>query len=151
MVSEESNFRPAKTADIETIVALCRELYEYDGTPFHEERHRPAITELITQPNYGRIFLIEVNGEIAGYGVLTFGYSLEFAGRNAFLDELYLRERFRKRGIGRKAIDYISVVAKSLGVRAIHLEVERANTHAQSFYRKHGFRDHERYLMTKWL
>jgi len=38
-----------------------------------------------------------------------------------------------------------------LGVKALHLEVERTNTAAQAFYRKIGFKDHSRYLMTKWL
>ena len=147
----EHRFRPAEPADIETLAALCRELYVHDGTPFHEERHRPAITELIAHPDWGRIFLIEIAGEIAGYMVFTLGYSLEFAGRDAFLDELYLREPFRGRGIGTNATEFLCDFAKSLGVRAIHLEVERANTPAQEFYRKHGFKDHERYLMTKWL
>jgi diamine N-acetyltransferase len=147
----ECRFRPAESAYIENLVALCRELYVHDGTPFHEERHRPAIAELIAHPDWGRIFIIEVISEIAGYMVFTLGYSLEFAGRDAFLDELYLREPFRGRGIGTQATDYLCSFAKSLGIRAIHLEVERANTLAQEFYRKHDFKDHERYLMTRWL
>jgi ribosomal protein S18 acetylase RimI-like enzyme len=36
-------------------------------------------------------------------------------------------------------------------VRALHLEVERANTAAQGLYRKFGFADHERYLFTRWI
>lgn len=151
MTEKESRFRPAETFDIEILLALCRELYVHDGTPFHEERHRPAIAELIAHPDWGRIFLIEIAGEIAGYMVFTLGYSLEFAGRDAFLDELYLREPFRGRGIGTAATEYLCHFAKSLGVRAIHLEVERANTPAQEFYRKHDFKDHERYLMTRWM
>ncbi|MCX6601475.1 MAG: GNAT family N-acetyltransferase [bacterium] len=144
-------FRPAETGDIKAIVSLCRELNEHDGTPFHEARHRPAIAELIAHPEWGRIFLIETGDEVAGYAVLALGFSLEFGGRDAFLDELFVRAPFRKRGIGAEAIDYISKVAQSLGVRALHLEVARANISAQEFYRKHGFRDHSRYLMTKWL
>jgi ribosomal protein S18 acetylase RimI-like enzyme len=36
-------------------------------------------------------------------------------------------------------------------VNALHLEVEHANTSAQSVYRKLWFVDQERYLMTRWL
>jgi ribosomal protein S18 acetylase RimI-like enzyme len=36
-------------------------------------------------------------------------------------------------------------------VRALHLEVERANTEAQAFYHKAGFADHDRYLLTKQM
>jgi len=148
---QEPRFRPATDTDVDALVSLCRELNEHDGTPFHEARHRPAISELIAHPEYGRMDLIEADGQIAGYAVLTLGFSLEFGGRDAFLDELYVRESFRGRGLGTKAMDYVCSIAQSLGVRALHLEVERTNTEAQEFYRKHGFKDHSRYLMTKWL
>ena len=147
----DHRFRPATAEDVEILVSLCRELNEHDGTPFHEDRHRPAIAELIAHPEWGRIFLIETGGEVAGYVVLALGFSLEFGGRDAFLDELFVRAPFRKRGIGTEAMDYVSSIAQSFGVRALHLEVERANISAQEFYRKHGFKDHNRYLMTKWL
>lgn len=39
----------------------------------------------------------------------------------------------------------------ALEIQAVHLEVERKNTAAQSFYRQAGFEDQERYLMTKWI
>jgi GNAT superfamily N-acetyltransferase len=144
-------FRPAQAADVNSLVALCRELNEHDGTPFHEERHHPAVAELIAHPEWGRIFLIECDGEVAGYAVLVLGFSLEFGGRDAFVDELFVREPFRGRGLGTKTMEYLYSIAQSLGVRALHLEVERANTEAQEFYRKQGFKDHNRYLMTKWL
>jgi ribosomal protein S18 acetylase RimI-like enzyme len=38
-----------------------------------------------------------------------------------------------------------------LGVHTLHLEVERKNVRAHHLYRKMGFEDHDRYLMTKWL
>jgi ribosomal protein S18 acetylase RimI-like enzyme len=38
-----------------------------------------------------------------------------------------------------------------LDVKALHLEVERANTQAQSFYRQLKFIDQDRYSMTRWL
>lgn len=145
------SFRPVESRDSEILVALCRELYEYDGTPFHEERHRGAIEKLIVHPDYGRIWIIEMNDEAIGYMVFSLGFSLEFAGRDGFLDELYLREPYRHQGIGTQAIEFLSREAKTLDVCAIHLEVERSNTTAQSFYRKHAFKDHNRYLMTKWL
>ncbi|HYS78429.1 MAG TPA: hypothetical protein VEO94_06295 [Candidatus Dormibacteraeota bacterium] len=38
-----------------------------------------------------------------------------------------------------------------IGVRALHLEMERGNVAAQALYRRHGFADHDRYLMTRWI
>ena len=51
---------------------------------------------------YGRVFLIELGEELAGYCVLTLGYSLEFRGVDAIVDELYLRAAYRGRGLDLK-------------------------------------------------
>ena len=75
------------------------------------------------------------------------GYSLEYQGHDAFIDELYLRSHYRRQGIGAQSLRFVENAARSLGVRALHLEVERGNTAAQAFYRQVGFADHDRYLM----
>ena len=38
-----------------------------------------------------------------------------------------------------------------MGVNAIHLEVDRGNDPACELYRRAGYQDHDRFLMTKWL
>ena len=48
-------------------------------------------------------------------------------------------------------VGFAEGVCRGRGVRALHLEVERENTRAQSIYRRAGFVDHDRYLLTKWL
>jgi ribosomal protein S18 acetylase RimI-like enzyme len=45
----------------------------------------------------------------------------------------------------------VETACRDLGVHAVHLEVERANAAAQGLYRKFGFQDHERYLLTRWI
>jgi hypothetical protein len=42
-----------------------------------------------------------------GYVGLTLGYSLEFEGRDAFIDELYFQEPFHGQGIGAKALAWV--------------------------------------------
>jgi ribosomal protein S18 acetylase RimI-like enzyme len=110
-----------------------------------------ALAQLLAVESLGRVWLIECDTEPAGYLVLTFGFSLEFGGRDAFVDELFVREEFRGRGLGRRAIERVERECRERGVGALHLEVERANTAAQELYRRSGFRDHDRYLMTKRL
>jgi len=85
---------------------------------------------------------------LVGYIVLCFGYSLEYLGRDAFIDEFYLIESHRGRGWGRKTLEFVRAQAQLQNVRAIHLEVVRRNTAAREFYRKLGFKDHDHYMMT---
>ena len=88
---------------------------------------------------------------VAGYLVVCFGWSLEFQGRDAFVDELYVREAFRGQGLGTRALEVAADLCRASGVRALHLEVERRNTRAQDVYRRAGFVDREYYLMTRRL
>ena len=83
--------------------------------------------------------------------ILTIGYSIEYRGHDAFVDELYLRESYRGRGWGRAALAFVEQACRELEVRALHLEVERKNTAAQALYRKFGFENQDRYLLNKWI
>jgi GNAT superfamily N-acetyltransferase len=128
-----------------------REYYAYDGHAFDEPKARTALLDFLRDPLLGRAWLIYDEETPVGYIVLTLGYSLEFVGRDAFIDEFFLSESHRSRGWGRKTMDFVEDFARSLGVRAIHLEVVRSNRNALEVYRKLGFHDHEHHLMTKWI
>lgn len=144
-------FRLAARADVETLVACMREFYAIDAYPFDAAVARAALAGLVGDPALGRAWLI-LDGEAPiGYVVLTLGYSLEFHGRDAFVDELFIREGYRHRGVGTATLRFVEEQCPALGVHALHLEVERTNLAGQALYRKMGFRDHDRHLMTRWL
>lgn len=142
---------PAEATDIEMLVVFMRDFYEHEALSFDEQAARRALQQVIANPFFGRVFLLEVAGEKVGYTVLTFGFSLEFHGRDAFVDELYIVASHRGRGIGKKTLVFLADVCRAEGIAALHLEVERANTIAQEVYRKQGFQDHDRYLLTRWI
>ncbi|MEO8514165.1 MAG: GNAT family N-acetyltransferase [Ignavibacteria bacterium] len=83
--------------------------------------------------------------------IIGFAFSVEFKGETVFVDELYIEKEFRGRGIGKKALLFAEEYTKNRGFKALRLEVETANTRAQKIYRQHGFTEHERYIMTKWI
>ncbi len=147
----EPVFTLASTVDIATLIELMSEFYAYEGLNFDQQAAYSTLNLLFEHPAYGCIYLIWINQDIVGYLVLTFGFSLEYCGRDAFVDELYLRENYRRQGIGTQALQFAEQVCRAQGIRALHLEVERKNTTAQTVYRKAGFVDHDRYLLTKNL
>jgi ribosomal protein S18 acetylase RimI-like enzyme len=147
-----NTIRAAGLETIPDLLGLMREYYAYDHLDFEEEVALLALRELLSDKALGRIWLIRHDSVPIGYVVLTFGYSLKFGGRDAFLDELYIQESFRGRGIGTKTLALVEAAAKSTGIRALHLEVERENRRAQRFYRSQGFEDREHFrLMSKRL
>ena len=147
----EISFKPVELSDIDTLLIFIQEYYDYDYHAFEATRTRTVLENLIQHPDWGRAWFICCNTVPVGYTVLTLSYSLEYLGRDAFVDEIYIRESDRGQGIGRATFEFLEEVCRSLDVNALHLEVEQHNTNAQQVYRKLGFTDHERYLMTRWL
>ena len=154
-MSPHPTFRVAQTADLDTVLAFMRDLVHEDPLSdqraFDSVRARSALADLVDDPSQGTVWLICDGNAAVGYLALTYGYSLEFHGRDAFIDELYVRPTHRGRGWGTRAMGHAETIARSANVRALHLEVGRGNTGAQALYRKIGYVDHDRYLMTKWI
>ena len=144
-------FRPAGAADLDAVHALRREFYRGTGSAWDEAGARGALAVLLMGPAWGEVWLLETSAGPAGYVVVTFGYSLEFLGPDAVVDELYLAPAVRGPGLGGAALELAGQRARGRGVRALHLEVEPENEAALALYRRQGFLDHGRRLMTLWL
>jgi ribosomal protein S18 acetylase RimI-like enzyme len=147
----DPTFRLAGEADLETLIGFMRQFYAIDDYPFDEQAAGGALREFLNEPLFGLAWLVEVDTVPVGYVVLTLGYSLEFHGRDAFIDELFIAPSYRHQGIGKRAMQFVETACRELGVHALHLEVERHNVAAQQLYRQSGFEDHDRLLLSKWL
>ena len=151
-MATEVHYHAAQTSDLDTLLHLMGGLQQDDpwSVPFREEQVRENLRELILNPFAGRVFLIcDANSPI-GYLVLSFDFSLEYGGTNAWIDELFVRRELRGQGIGAKALQFAAQAAREHGAKVLHLEVNRGNP-AIHLYRRHGFEDHDRYLLSKWL
>jgi len=143
--------KPCEISDIDVVAAMMRDFYLIDAYPFDDKTAAQRIREFIAQPDWGRICLIENEGKVAGYYVLTYIYSFEFGGRMAFVDELYINPEFRARGAGKFAIDEILEFAKASGLKMLYLEVEPENYNAAKLYQSRGFEMSKRGLMRRPL
>ena len=126
-------------------------LYEHDELTHDPVRARAVSEWLLTNPDYGAIWLIEADGTDVGYMVVTVCVSIEFHGRFALLDELYVDPPWRRHGIAAQAIDFAAAWAGSRAISALRLETATDNARAIHVYRKAGFAIDPRHLMTKWL
>lgn len=128
-----------------------RGLYRHDRLPYQAGTARAALTGLMRAPRFGRVYVVDAGGVLAGYFVLTLSWSLMYTGADAFVDELYVAPSHRGQGLGRRAVEFLLARCRDFGVRALHLEVERDNRRARALYRAAGFVDHRQVLMTRWL
>jgi diamine N-acetyltransferase len=143
-------FLLATTEDIPTILILMEKFYAIDRYPFDKETAERCLREFIGQQNLGRIWILKLEERIIGYFVVTFGYSFEYKGRDAFGDEGFIEEAYRHKGFGKMAADFLLQELKKEKISALHLEVEKHNP-AKRLYSRFGFKDSGRILMTRWL
>jgi diamine N-acetyltransferase len=143
------HFRSAKQNDIDMLLEMMAAFNAIDGYHFDENITRNNLLRFISNEQLGRLWMIAADEGIIGYVALSFGFSFEFKGPTAFIDELYLQDAYRGKGVGGLAIDFIDQQAQQSGIKALHLEVERHNEKGKRLYVRKGFVEHERALMTK--
>jgi GNAT superfamily N-acetyltransferase len=139
-------FRRASVDDIPALLELQQRFYVGEGYPYDRASMERGMRELIADANLGRLFIAD-----GAYLVITFGFSLEFGGRDAFVDELYVADEARGKGLGTLALEFAESACREAGIHALHLEVEHVNARARALYERSGYVAHERHLMTKRL
>ena len=105
------------------------------------------MARLLNEPQWGRVWLGQVDGQSVGYVALCIGFSLELGGNDAFVDEVFVLPEHRGRGYGRQLVKFVAGRAQELGIRALHLEVDQANVAAQQLYESLGFQKRDRYFL----
>ena len=141
--------RNAVPGDLALLLPLVRELWKHEHMEWDETRTPAALARLLGDEALGRVWISEDAGRAIGYVALCFGYSLEFLGRDAFIDELYVDPAYSNHGHGAHLLATVEAACPALGVRALHLEVDHLNGRAKGLYVRAGYTDHERFLMTK--
>jgi GNAT superfamily N-acetyltransferase len=137
----------AGPSDEATILPLARAFHAEDGHPLRE-RGEQALRRLLADSALGLVFKVARPDRVVGYAALCFGYAIEWGGRDAFVDDLYLEPGARGRGLGRRVVQELVVVARDAGCVALHLEVMRGNR-ADGLYRRLGFQDRGSTFLTR--
>ena len=131
--------------DLDLLVALSAEFNEIDRHSHDESRVRAALSPLLKDDALGVVYLLGESRD--GYAVVTWGYSIESGGRDALLDEMYLRPRGE--GYGGAALEEILGDLHQRGLTRLFLETERANTRVRAFYGRHGFTEDDSIWMSR--
>ena len=143
----QTELRRATEADFEALLPLIGAYHEFEGIDSSDQQRRDALLFLLGEQEFGALWCIYYGRELAGYVALCKGYSIEFGGFDAFIDEFYLDPEYRGRGAGKAVLQQIGAAARALQIRALHLEVARDNDRARRLYRGAGFEAREKYVL----
>lgn len=141
------DMQQASVQDLHQILPLVRAYHAFEQVDSTATERKSAVERLLQNPDFGGIWLVYCDQALAGYIALCRGFSIEFNGFDAFVDEFFLREEYRGKGVGTQVLQAIRATARQLEINALHLEVARDNHAAQRLYRKAGFQAREKYLL----
>ena len=113
----------ASMDDLDKLEPMVAGYHAFEGIDTTEENRRAALTPLLEGTPLGVAYLI---------------------------DEFFIRENVRGRGMGTEVLTSLLPALGQHGVKALHLEVDPKNSGAQRVYTRAGFRLRDGYcLMTK--
>jgi GNAT superfamily N-acetyltransferase len=130
-----------RAATIADVPVLKKMIFEF--ATFERLAHHVTVTEeTLARDGFGanpsfRVLLPEWDGKPAGYELLYEFYS-SFAGRGLFLEDIYVREEFRGRGIGKALMAEAAAIAVREGYWGVRWEVLGWNQPAIDFYKTLG-------------
>ena len=128
------------STEMETLREYIEALYKHDED-FEAVIHiEDGVKSLLRNEALATPYFIQMGEERVGYVILTKYHSVEKGGLTIYIDEHYVEDRFRKKGIGGKVMQEIMQLARTLGAKTLWAQTETYNKAAQSFFQGHGFR-----------
>lgn len=112
------------------------------GLPSPEEMGR-VYREALEVPESIRIFVAELDGEVAGYANTWTTYSIWSRGKILMVDDLYVSLPYRKRHVGEGIMTFLAAYAQERDYRRIQLLAEGDNHRAHALYRKLAFQEED--------
>lgn len=160
----EFTLRAASPVDHSAISSLMEVFNREEGIEWRPDSMLPALDRLLREPSIGIVVVAadRENGahgssrtsterSIVGYGLATFGFDIEYSGRDAFVTELFVHSAHRGAGIGRALLAEIVDRLRELDAKAVHLFVRPGNERAKALYESLDFREVPRLIMTRRL
>lgn len=128
-------FESIKEDDFEELCSLFLEFATFEKLP---ERMINTVEKMRSEKEYFQGFVVRENGnKIVGYVTFFHAY-YTWTGKSLYMDDLYVREGFRGKGVGSELIKAVISYAKESGCNGLRWQVSNWNTNAINFYENLG-------------
>ncbi len=131
--------RPATPADAETIHRLVCALARYEHEPDAVQNTPDVLRAQLAAPRPPfECVLAEEDGAARGFALFFTTYSTWLGKPGVWLEDLFVLEAHRRRGVGRSLLAHVAAVAVARGCGRLEWSVLDWNAPALAFYRRLG-------------
>lgn len=133
--------RPVEQKDRQIFVSMIEQFYHSSAVlhPIPSTHGEGTFEELMKDSPYLKAYLFEVDGQPAGYGLLSLTYSNEAGGLAVWVEEVLILEEFRGQGLGSKFFAFLR--EEFSNAKRFRLEVTRSNHRAAKLYAALGYEE----------
>lgn len=132
------------------LLPMIEAFHAEEGVKSDVEARAAAIAPLLDGSPHGALWLIGPQTAPVGYIAITFGWSLSTGGLDGTIDEFFIRETVRGRGVGSEVLIALMTELEAGGVTALHAEVAEGNDRAARIFKRIGFKTREKYRVMSW-
>ena len=130
--------RSAGAEDIGALVLLMQEFYSESGFQLDHGWAESSFQSMLASPALGALWLARTGVESVGHAVLSVRYSMEFGGLIGYIDDLYVKPKYRGMGAGSALLAALYAECQSRSCKSVQVEVGDSNTPALALYSKFG-------------
>ena len=94
------------------------------------------VEECVGDSPFAEGYVFEEEGSIVGYAMLAKSFSTEFGKACVWIEDIYVEEEYRGKGIGSA---FLAFASEKYAGCLLRLEVEKENARAWRTYEKNGF------------
>jgi ribosomal protein S18 acetylase RimI-like enzyme len=119
-----------------------QEFYEVQN--IDKEKNRKHLQMIMDNEELGKLFLLQDEYTYVGFSTIYYSFSSRIAEKIAILNDLYVLDTYRGKGLGKKLLEHCFIYLKSRGIKTVRWTTRDDNVVAQKLYNNyaHG---------TKWL
>ena len=131
--------RKLKAGEKDLYFELVDEFYHSSAVlhPVDKLNYKRTFEEIVRSDVYTECFIIEYDGDIAGFALISKTFSQEAGGIVIWIEELFIRQQYRSKGLGKEFFEYLE---KHRPAARYRLEIEPKNVRAQMLYEKLGYK-----------
>jgi GNAT superfamily N-acetyltransferase len=143
-VATQSTVRQADDGDVEGVAAAVEGLLgELGGRMPSRAEMEAEVQALLDDPDGGSVLIAEGDGNIVGVLTASWQRAIHVPGVYATIQDLWVDEDWRSRGVGAELVEAIASQARTRGVSRLEVGLPRetfaAIASTESFYRRNGF------------